>query len=233
MGTVLLLLAYTGAIENASPSMAAVKKIEKYYKRQHERIMKRAREGPIDLLFIGDSLTEHWLDDGKEAWGSAFGKWKPGNFGLSGDTTYGVLWRIDHGALDGLHPRVVVLMIGTNDLSVGETAETTAANIEKVVRKIKQKLPDTTILLLGILPRGRAADPVRDSLVQVNSIIAKLDNGKDVLFLDIGKQFLSDRNEVTAEIMPDSLHLSSKGYQIWADALKTVLSKKLDETVTD
>lgn len=229
----LFLFASTDAIEPGSPSALAVKKVEKYYREKHERIIKRSKEAGIDLLFIGDSITEHWLDDGRVAWDSAFGKWKPGNFGLSGDTTYGVQWRIEHGALDNLHPRVAVLLIGTNDLSVGETPETTAANIGKVVRKIKEKLPDAKVIVLGILPRARARDEIRQELAAVNSAVSKLDNGKDVLFVDIGKEFLDAAGEISAEIMPDSLHLSGRGYQVFADALKPVLSKHMDTAVTN
>jgi lysophospholipase L1-like esterase len=197
----------------------------------HERIMKRAEGAPIDLLFIGDSLTEHWLVEGKEVWNTEFGAWRPGNFGLSGDTTYGVLWRLKQNEISGLHPKVVVVLIGTNDLSVGRGTEATAKAIGKVVETIKMQLPDTTVLLLGLLPRSRAADPSRKLISEVNQVISKLDNGKDIRYLDVCNSLVDKNGELIPDLMPDALHLSGKGYRVFADAIKpTILQYLTDES---
>lgn len=215
--------AKTETIPETTPQQRAVEN----YKKKHERFVRTAKEGNIDLLFIGDSITEYWLNDGKSTWDSEFAKWKPGNFGISGDTTYGVLARLDE-ELVGIQPKVTVLLIGTNDLSHGETTEKIAANIEKIVKKIKEKVPSTKVLVLGILPRGHAKDDVRKSIAKINEIIAKLDNGRDIKFLDIGNAFTDKMGDVPLENMPDLLHLSPKAYKIWADSIKDYLVEWMD-----
>ncbi|MBX3151215.1 hypothetical protein KF728_13780 [Candidatus Obscuribacterales bacterium] len=197
------------------------------YNKKHERFVKAAKEGNIDLLFIGDSITEYWLSDGKSVWDSEFAKWNAGNFGISGDTTYGVLARLNE-ELAGISPKVTVLMIGTNDLSHGDPPETIANNIGEIVKTIKKRLPSTKILVLGILPRGYAKDRVRRSIEKVNEITAKLDNGKDIKFLDIGNSFVDKAGDVPLEVMPDLLHLSAKGYKIWADCIRDYLTEWFD-----
>lgn len=209
------------------PEPTAEQRAAENYKMKHERFVRTAKEGNIDLLFIGDSITEYWLNDGRATWDSEFAKWKPGNFGISGDTTYGVLARLDD-ELVGIQPKVTVLLIGTNDLSHGESPEKIAANIERIVKSIKGKLPNTKVLVLGILPRGRAQDEVRKSIAKVNEIIAKLDNGKDVKFLDIGNTFIDKTGDVPLENMPDLLHLSPKAYKLWADSIKDYLVEWMD-----
>lgn len=198
-----------------------------YYLKMHERIIKRAKGADIDLVFIGDSLTEYWLTEGKEVWNKEFAAWSPGNFGLSGDTTYGVLWRLKQNEISGLHPKVVVVLIGTNDLSVGRGTQATAKAIGKVVETIKNQLPDTTIILLGLLPRGGAADPSRKLVSEVNGIISSLDNGNQIRYLDIGNSFLDKNGELIPELMLDSIHLSSQGYKTFAEAIKPTISKYL------
>lgn len=211
---------------SADATSAQYQKAVESYNKKHERFLKRAKEGNIDVLFVGDSLTEYWLNDGKTIWDAEFASWNPGNFGISGDTTYGVLARLGD-ELDGLKPKVVVLLIGTNDLSAGEKPETIASNIEKIVKLIKKKTADSKILILGLLPRGQSKDAVRKSLVEVNERISKYDNGSDIQYLDMSKKFIGDSDDLDIEIMPDLLHLSPKGYQIWADSVKDKITEML------
>ncbi len=195
--------------------------------RMHARIMKRVKGVPIDLLFIGDSLTEHWLEEGRSVWKREFGVWNPGNFGLSGDTTYGVQFRLKQNELAGLHPKVVVILIGTNDLSMGREPDDTAKGIKKIVEMIKEQLPDTNVVLLGLLPRSYAADPIRKQLTLVNNQIAGFDNGKDVHYVDLSKIFVDSKGEMIPDLTIDKLHLSEKGYQCFAEALKPIISQYL------
>ncbi|MDZ4835737.1 MAG: GDSL-type esterase/lipase family protein [Candidatus Melainabacteria bacterium] len=213
--------------ENKSPAEKSEAEVEKYYQKMHTRIMKRVKGVPIDLLFIGDSITEHWLDDGKDIWAKEYGAWNPGNFGLSGDTTYGVLWRLKQNDITGLKPKVAIVLIGTNDLSVGRGAAATARGIEKIVDTLKKQLPDTTVVLIGLLPRSRAADPGRKLITEVNQSISKLENGTDIRYLDVGNSFMGENGEVDPELMPDGLHLSNKGYRVFADAMKPTLAQYL------
>jgi len=189
--------------------------------KQHEGFVQIAKGGNVELLFVGDSITAGWRGQ-KEIWQKAFGAYKPANFGIGGDRTQHVLWRLENGELEGISPKVAVLMIGTNN-SNSDSAEGIAAGIKKIVETIHAKTARTKVLLLAVFPRNEKPNPQREKLKQVNSIISKLDNGKDVFYLDIGDKFLEPDGTLTREIMPDFLHLSAKGYQIWADATASKL----------
>jgi lysophospholipase L1-like esterase len=190
----------------------------------HERFVKIAKEGKAQLLFLGDSITAGWAGNGKAIWTQTFGPWEPANFGIGGDRTQHVLWRIENGELDGLKPKAAVVMIGTNNVG-GDSAEGIAKGVTKIVETIREKTPGTKILLLAVFPRGEKPNPQREKLKQVNQIIAKLDDGKSVFFLDIGDKFVTPDGLMTKEITPDFLHLSVAGYQIWADAITPKLQE--------
>ena len=191
----------------------------------HNNFVKIAKEGKAELVFLGDSITAGWGGQ-KAIWEKSFGPYKPANFGIGGDRTQHVLWRIQNGELENIKPKVAVIMIGTNN-SGSDSAEGIAKGVTKIVEHIRAKLPDTKILLLAVFPRGEKASPNtgRDKLKQVNSIIAKLDDGKSVHYLDIGGKFLQPDGSLAKEVMPDFLHLSSKGYQIWADSISGKLAE--------
>ena len=195
------------------------------FMKAHESFVAIAKQGKAKLLFLGDSITAGWGGQ-KTIWEKAFGKYMPANFGIGGDRTQHVLWRIENGELDGFKPKVVVLMIGTNN-SGNDPAEDIAKGVTKIVETIHKKSPATKVLLLAVFPRGEKAapNPGRDKLKQVNEIIAKLDDGKKVFFLDIGGKFLESDGSLTKEIMPDFLHLTAKGYEIWADAITPKLAE--------
>ncbi len=191
----------------------------------HAKFVGIAKENTAKLLFLGDSITAGWGGQ-KAIWDEAFGKYSPANFGIGGDRTQHVLWRITNGELDGFTPKTLVLMIGTNN-SGSDSPEGIAAGITKIVEAIHQKTPATKVLLLAVFPRGdkTAQAATREKLKTVNAQISKLDDGKRVFFLDIGNKFLESDGTLTREVMPDLLHLSAKGYQIWADAISASLAK--------
>ncbi|MBI3875099.1 MAG: GDSL family lipase [Verrucomicrobia bacterium] len=175
------------------------------------------------MLFLGDSITAGWRNQ-KPIWDAAFGKYKPANFGIGGDRTQHVLWRIQNGELDGIKPKAAVLMIGTNN-SGQDSTEGIAKGITAIIKTLHEKSPHTKVLLLAIFPRGPMPSATREKLKAVNEIVAKLDDGKHVFYLDIGGKFLEADGTLTKEIMPDFLHLSAKGYQIWADAISDKLAE--------
>ena len=209
----------------AAPKMGPDGKPNEGFINAHENFVKIAKEGKVGLLFLGDSITAGWGSK-KAVWDKAFGAYKPANFGISGDRTQHVLWRIENGELDGIKPKAAVIMIGTNN-SGSDPADGIAKGVTKIVETVRAKSPKTKILLLAVFPRGEKAspNPGRDKLAQVNATIAKLDDGKNVFFLDIGSKFLESDGSLTKEIMPDFLHLSEKGYQIWADAISPKLKE--------
>ena len=192
----------------------------------HQQFLKRARQGNVDLLFLGDSITQGWNDN--EVWKRFYGPRNAANFGIGGDRTQHVLWRIQNGELDGIAPRVVVLMIGTNN-GDNATADEIVQGITTIVQELRHRLPTARILLLGVFPRGEKPNPLREKLGAVNAKIAGLDDGSHVKYLDIGKSFLNEDGTISGAIMPDYLHLSRKGYRIWADAMEPTLWSMLDE----
>jgi lysophospholipase L1-like esterase len=218
--------------EDRKPEHAAVKPVdrskEKNWMARHDRFLERARKGDVDVLFLGDSITQGWEGSGKQVWKKQFEPLKAANFGIGGDRTQHVLWRIENGEVDDIKPRVAVLMIGTNN-SGANTADEIADGIKLIVRRLGEKLPDTKVLLLGVFPRGEKPNATRDKLAEVNERIASLADGKRVTYLDIGKQFLNDDGTISREVMPDFLHLTPEGYRIWADAMEPTLWKMLDE----
>ena len=183
------------------------------------------------ILFIGDSITQGWEGEGKEVWSRYYSPRQAINLGIGGDRTQHVLWRLDNGNLTGLKPKAAVVMIGTNN-SNGEdnTVAEIAEGVSAIVRKLRTALPETRVILLGIFPRGEKPNPQRGKLAQINQILQKLDDGRHVFFLDIGHRFLTTDGTLPKELMPDFLHLSPLGYQVWAEAIEPRLAFLVGDT---
>lgn len=181
--------------------------------------------GSIQLIFDGDSITDGWQGGGAAVWASRYGKLDAFDFGISGDRTEHVLWRLSQGQMNGIHPKLIAIMIGTNNL--GSNTDTQIADgVKAVVDDYRKRCPDATILLQGIFPRGHEADsPFRARIKAINKIIAGYADGKKVLFIDFGDKFLEPDGTLSPEIMPDFLHPNAKGYQIWADAIQPVIDQ--------
>lgn len=199
---------------------------------RHEGFVSEAKQGGIDLLFMGDSITDFWRNRGSNVWNEFYAPLHAANFGISADRTQHVLWRIEHGELEGIHPKVVVLMIGTNNTgkeqdhqTVRNTVPEVIAGVTAVVQELHAKLPETKILLLAIFPRAQVGDPFRDQIKEINLALAKLDDGKAITYLDIGQKFLAPDGTLSKDIMPDLLHPNERGYKIWAEAMQPILSR--------
>jgi lysophospholipase L1-like esterase len=194
---------------------------------RHKEFLAIAKKGGVEVVFIGDSITQGWGNN--KTWKKNYEPLKAANFGIGGDQTGHVLWRITEGKeLDDITPKVAVLMIGTNN-SGRDSAEQIAEGITLIVKTIHQKTPKTKVLLLAVFPRGeKSGTPIRAKIAAINTIIAKLDDGgKTVKYLDIGEKFLTSDGVLTKEVMPDFLHLSAKGYEIWAEAINPTLHDML------
>jgi lysophospholipase L1-like esterase len=202
---------------------------------RHDALVAEAERGGVSILFLGDSITDgwHWDKGGKNVWAKIYAPQHAANFGIGWDRIQNVLWRIENGELDGISPKVIVLLIGTNNCGNednGKPRNTTPeiiAGISNLVRQVQVRLPKSKILLLGLFPRGEKTDPVRAQVKAVNAGIAKLDDGKTVKYLDIGNKFLEPDGTLSRKIMPDLLHPSEKGYQIWADAMNPTLEQMM------
>jgi len=192
---------------------------------RHDKMNARIAKGKVDLLFIGDSITQAWEGNGKTAWAENYKRRNAVNLGIGGDRTQHVLWRLDHGNIKGVSPKAAVVMIGTNN-SGDDTSEHIADGVEAIVVKLRKQLPEMKILVLAIFPRGADdKDPRRQVTMGANKIIAKLADDKHVFYLDIGAAFLADDRTLSKDIMPDLLHLSREGYTIWADSIEPTLKK--------
>lgn len=196
---------------------------------RHKAINERAKQGNVDLLFIGDSITNGWEGNGKEVWKKFYEPRKAINAGIGGDRTQHVLWRLDNGNIDGLSPKLAVLMIGTNNFGAN-TPEEIAQGIKAIVSKLRTKLPETKVLVLGVFPRGEKPDePLRQKNLAVNALIKDIGDGKLVHYLEINAKLMNADGTQNREIMPDLVHLSPKGYQIWADAIEPKVAELLGE----
>jgi len=203
---------------------------------RHERFVEQAKQGGVDILFMGDSITDNWRSRGSNVWNQYYAPRHAANFGIGGDRTQHVLWRIQHGELDGVKPKVAVLMIGTNN-SGTDSPDDIARAISMILGEIRTRIPETKVLLLGIFPRGPRPnntvtpdDSAKRMAVihDVNDRIAKYDDdGKTVKYLYIGDKFLGPDGKIPDDIMPDQLHPNAKGYQIWADAMNPALDEML------
>jgi lysophospholipase L1-like esterase len=200
----------------------------------HEKFLARGKGGPIGVLFLGDSITEDWTK-APHIWEHYYGAYQPANFGFGGDQTQNVIWRIEQGELDGIKPKVLVLMLGTNN-SGQHTGEQIAAADRKIVAMIRERLPETRILLLAIFPRGPRKqrdgnpEPWEQRMAAIrtaNAELASLDDGKMVRFLDINASFLGNDGTIPYSLMPDQLHPNAAGYQVWADAMHPLLTEML------
>ena len=192
---------------------------------RHKDFLFRITQGDVGLLFMGDSITDFWPSRGQYSW-LKFAPYNPADFGISADKTEHVLWRIENGELDGIHPKVMVLMIGTNNDGVDQP-EWIASAIARIVAVTHDKLPATKVLLLGVFPRGKHGNQAAVVNQQVNGIISKLDNGSTVRYLDIGKVFLDANGDVPPEMMPDGLHPNPHGYDLWYAAMKPLLDQMM------
>src|SRR6266850_70910 len=193
---------------------------------RHEGFVATAKQGQIDLLLHGDSITDWWLQDAnKPVFDKYFGNIKTANFAVAGDTTQGVLWGLRNGEGQGFQPKAVMLMIGTNNTGAF-TAPEIAEGVGAVVLELRRDFPDAKILLLAIFPRGLPGDPVRDKIAEVNRIVAKLDDQRHVFYMDIGRKFLDDKGVFLADsFRPDNLHPQAKGYDIWGQAVSAKLAE--------
>jgi lysophospholipase L1-like esterase len=198
------------------------------FMQKHEEFLQREKQ-PATVLFLGDSITAGWAGGGKEVW-KRYDPYNAANFGIGGDRTQHVLWRIENGELADIKPKVTVLMIGTNNLKDDEPDKISEA-IEMIVKQIREKT-GSKVLLLGIFPRG--ADPnnadtqmFRGKIAKINERIAKMDDGNNIKYLDISKVFLEPDGSISKEIMKDGLHPGAEGYKRWADAMQSTLDELL------
>lgn len=204
----------------------------KHTGKRTDDVIQRAKDnqGPCDIAFIGDSITQGWEGSGKNVWQKLYGSRKALNFGVGGDRTQHVLWRFENGQLDGLKPKVAVLMIGTNNSNKDDNTEADILEgVQTIVKQMRERLPDMKIVVLGIFPRGQTFSTQRGKILQINQALAKLGDGKMIHYIDFGSELIEKDGSISKELMPDYLHLSERGYEIWGQAIEPKLKELLGQ----
>lgn len=235
--------AWLGALVAGKPpieaSDVATPRSDNNSKLAHEQLLEKRRQGQIDVYFVGDSITRRWgtsdaaWKDLLENWNSNFAGWNAANFGWGADKTQHILWRLQNGELDGVNPKVVVLMAGTNNVGraaplgdVQARADEVVRGITAIVREIRRRAPRATVVITGITPRNDNIQvmPIIDA---ANARIARLADGKTVRYVNINEKLADDEGRLFVGMTYDGLHLTTTAYQLWADALKPILTEVL------
>jgi beta-glucosidase len=214
-----------------SPAMLNEYWARDWWAPRHQEKLQRVNQGNVDLLMIGDSITQGWEDEGKAVWETFYATRNAVNLGYSGDRTENVLWRLQHGEVDGISPRVAVLMIGTNNTGHRmEKPQYTARGIKAILDELRTRLPETKILLLGVFPRDELPNsPMRQINNEINRIVDDYADDQHIFFLDIGRAFLDDDGKLSREVMPDLLHLNEASYATWANTMEPALQDLLGD----
>ncbi|MDO5309447.1 MAG: GDSL-type esterase/lipase family protein [Planctomycetia bacterium] len=212
--------------------------------RYHSQL-ERMEQGQVDLLWVGDSITHFWEDRGKEVWDQYYADRNAMNFAISGDRTGQVLWRMANSPMDKISPKMIVVMIGTNNIGhkkpgtneMHSTPAETVEGIQAIVNQLKDLYPTSKILLLEVFPRGnQPTDPLRLAVNDINAGLEKIyANGavENVQLYSINDLFLDKDGVLSPDIMPDYLHPNKAGYEIWAKAIEPMIADGLNETPVD
>lgn len=238
------LVSVSGAAEADGVTVLPIPRSDANSRLAHEQLVAKAKAGRIDLYFVGDSITRRWgtsdtaYREFYANWKTNFHGWNAGNFGWGADSIQNILWRLTNGELDGVNPKVIVLLAGTNNLRPGRTGTDDDKQVDEVVagtRAIldvfKAKAPGASVILMGILPRNErgGSTALIPTIRRINTRLAGLADGEKIRFLDIGDRLADASGKLVEGVTVDGLHLSMKGYQIWADALKPLLEKRLGQ----
>ncbi|MEY3479363.1 MAG: hypothetical protein RIQ71_138 [Verrucomicrobiota bacterium] len=194
---------------------------------RHESINAKVKQGGVDLIYIGDSIVQYFETEGLEVWNRYYAPRKALNLGISGDRTEHVLWRFDHGNIDGIAPKLAIVMIGQNNAG-HNSAPQIAEGVSSVVQKLRASLPDTKILVLGIFQRRAKATPEREVLAEANKTISGLADGKSIFFMDVNDVFVRPDGTIPENLMPDFEHPSKEGYRLWAEAIEGKVADLFD-----
>jgi lysophospholipase L1-like esterase len=208
---------------------------------RHNAIVERVKQGNVDIIMIGDSITHGWEKSGKPVWDKYYANRNAVNMGFSGDRTEHVIWRLQNGEIDNINPKLAVIMIGTNNSNKDEyTSEQIADGVKAIVCQLRTKLPNTKILMIAIFPRGDAEqrkDKTKGAAYnaqwekndKATAIFKQIADNKMIYFLDVNKKFLNKNGELPRDIMADLLHPGEKGYDIWAKAMEPTIVKLTGE----
>jgi N-acetylglucosamine-6-sulfatase len=221
--------------DRLNTALFPVERLGPSFQMRHAAINRLSGRESVELVFLGDSITRRWEEAGSEVWRAYYGARRVANFGIDGDRTQNVLWRLENGNLDDMHPRGIVLLIGTNNtgapFSPENTADEIAEGVLRIVAELRRRSPESQILLMGVFPKAQRADnPLRKQVADINARLAAADDGRWVHYRDIGDEFLTPDGSISLALMPDALHLSPRGYAVWARAIESDIAGLLEET---
>ncbi len=228
---ILLVVAVLGMASESRAENTAVIPVAREsesWQARHAAMNARVAEGNVDLLWIGDSIVQNWERQGKSTWRKYYEDRHAVNLGISGDRTEHVLWRLDHGNIDGISPKLAIVMIGQNNGSINTGTEI-GEGVRAVVGKLREKLPNTKVLLLAIFFRGEYPGEERERLTTANNMAAALADGEHVFYLDVNHIFLREDGSIPKLLMPDFEHPSRKGHRIWAEAIEPTVAKLMGD----
>jgi lysophospholipase L1-like esterase len=224
------------AAESIGPAARAAPRTDQNSMAAHAQLLEKARAGGIDVYFIGDSITRRWgatdYPDLLANWRQNFFGWHAANFGWGADRTQNILWRLEHGELDGVNPKVIVIQAGTNNIGAQPGGAAKVAEITRgltaIVDICRQKAPGATVILTAIFPRNDNM-AVMPEIDQVNANLARLADGRNVRYLSVNDKLADKDGRLFAGMMNgrDKLHPTLQGYQVWADHLKPILTDLL------
>ncbi len=212
----------------AESAVDPVPRSDDWWQERNAAVNARVKEGNVDLLMIGDSITHGWEGAGAAEWEKCYAPRNAVNMGFSGDQTQHVLWRLANGHLDGITPKLAVIMIGTNNHG-GNTAEEIADGVKAIVAKLRATLPEMKILLLAIFPRTDVSEENQAKLKHATELFSAVEEDPMVEFLDINSAFLDREGKLTKEVMPDFLHPNEYGYSLWAHAVEPTIARLMGE----
>jgi len=211
---------------NAHSAITPMPSLYDWWMPRHQAVVDRVKQGNVDLIFIGDSITHDWEGNGKETWDKYYAKRNAVNMGFSGDCTQHVLWRLDNGEVTGISPKLAIIMIGTNNSNGSDnTAKEIGEGIIAICQKLRKDLPNTKILILAIFPRGEKPSAQREKNAEASKLASTIADNKWIYYMDINDKFLDKDGTLPNDIMPDFLHLNAKGYQIEAQAIEPMVEK--------
>jgi lysophospholipase L1-like esterase len=238
MTGLLLLVSSLLAAAQALPADRPVSRTDQNSLTAHQQLLQKARAGGIDVYFEGDSITRRWgatdYPDFLTNWKQNFFGWNAGNFGWGADSIQNILWRLENGELDGVHPEVIVLLAGTNNVgrtppppgTEDERAADISRGIKAVLEVMRRKAPSATIILTAIFPRNDNI-AVMPLINRINADIGSFADGKRIRFININDKLADRDGKLFPGMMGDGLHPTLQGYQVWADALKPIFTELL------
>ena len=208
---------------------------DEWWMTRHQQKLVETGRKEAELLVVGDSITHGWENTGSAVWQRYFSHIPTLNLGFGGDRTENVLWRIEHGALEGISPKLIVMMIGTNNTGHRmDRPENIAKGISRILDEFARRLPDSQVLLLGIFPRGEHPDvPERRNNAKTNALLVDLAKRKGVDYANFNAIFLNEKGQLSTEIMPDLLHPNAEGYRRWAAALSPYFTPIWGSSIKD